>query len=117
MIGFSAQVLAASPAEVRAAAERLKKDLVQRSFKMCLLKGGTETRCKKLLQFEHKREIKVWQRLAPAAKDPAINVRQLNQEMTACYSPNSTYTHLIDCWVRLADRLDAAKRGVFLLKR
>ena len=103
--------------DVRAAATSLKKAHVLRSFEICLLSGGDETRCKKLIQLEYKRELKVLKRLLPAVNDPAINSKQFTQEMSACYSPNNTYTHLIDCWVRLSDRLDAAKNGVFLLKR
>lgn len=107
----------AQGSEVIEAAVRLKKAHVERSFEECLAKGAPEDRCRKLLQLIHEREKKVLARLAPAMSDPSVNLDQLNAEMTACYSPNHNYTHLVDCWERLADRLDAARAGSFLLKR
>jgi hypothetical protein len=103
--------------EITDAVIRLKKAHVERSFESCLAKGAPEDRCRKLLQIIHKREEKVLARLAPAMSDPSVNLDQFNTEMTACYSPNNEYTHLVDCWERLADRLEAARAGSFLLKR
>ncbi len=107
----------AQGSEVMDAAIRLKQAHVERSFEQCLAKGAPEQRCKQLLQLIHELEKKVLARLAPAMSDPSVNIERLNTEMTACYSPNNNYTHLVDCWGRLADRLDAARRGSFLLKR
>jgi hypothetical protein len=69
-----------------------------------------------MLRLIHKQELKVIARLKPALTDPKVNVKRLNIEMSACYS-GGTYNDLVTCWARLADRLDAARRGKFLLKR
>ena len=103
--------------EVLDAAVRLKKAHVERSWEDCSLRGGTEDQCKKLLSMIHSREMKVWLRFSSAYSDSEVNIDQFVSELTACYSPNNTYTHLVDCWERLADRYDAAKNGSFLLKR
>lgn len=104
-------------AKIMEAAIRLKQAHVERSWEECKAKGASDERCKKLLEIIHEREKKVIARLAPAMSDPAVNLDQLNTEMSACYSPNNNYTQLVDCWERLADRLDAAREGKFLLKR
>lgn len=117
LLTFFKPVIAASSDELQAAALRLKEAHVVRSLELCLLYGSSEKRCRQVLQIEHDREIKVFKRLMLGMPDPKIDVDQLNKEVSSCYSPNNTYTHLIDCWQRLADRLDAARKGVTLLKR
>ena len=117
IVGFiSSHTHAASPEELMAAAIRLKQAHIERSIKQCSLKGISEERCKRMLQITHKRELKIIARLKPAMTDPNVNVGQLNKEMNACYG-SGTYNDLIICWARLADRLDDARRGVFLLKK
>lgn len=106
-----------APPEVMDAAIQLKKAHVDRSWQDCKLQGATDQSCKEFLQVLHKQELKVLARLAPALSDPAVNVNQLNHELTACYDPSSDYADLIRCWKLLADRLDAARKGQFLLKR
>lgn len=99
------------------AAVRLKKAHVERTLEECRLRGGSDDRCRKVLQMIHERELKVLARLAPALADPSVNLGQFNTELTACYNPNNDYSDLIECWALLADRLDAARKGQFLLKR
>jgi hypothetical protein len=106
-----------SQSDAMAAADRLKKAHVERTVEECTLRGGTKERCDKILGLIHKRELAVLGRLSPALADPKVNVNQLNAEMTACYDPSSDYTDLVRCWEMLADRLDAARSGQFLLKR
>ena len=117
LIGLLVSGAAFAEKDVLAAAVRLKQAVVGRSFEQCLLKGASEKRCKQLLQALHKQELKVIGRLRPALTDPAVNVDQLNKQMVACYSGGNTYSDLIQCWVRLADRLDAARKGEALLKK
>jgi len=120
----SVPVFAGSSKDTMAAAVRLKQAVVGRSFEQCMKgasekfsQAASEKRCKQLLQALHKQELKVIGRLRPALTDPAVNVDLLNKQMVACYSGGNTYSDLIQCWVRLADRLDSARRGEFLLKR
>lgn len=97
------------------AAISLKKNHVTRSYESCMALVGDDGKCKKLLQLEHKREQKVFERFQSALAHPEINQDRFFTEFNACYNPNSDYTNLIDCWVLLADRLDAAMTGQTLL--
>lgn len=104
------------PVGVHDAAIRLKKAHVDRTLEVCRLRGAVNDDCLQLLGILHKRELNVLARLQSAHSDPKLNVDQFNAEFTSCYSPNSDYSNLIDCWEALADRLDAARKGRFLLK-
>ena len=119
LLAIAGAAAAQSPqeGEVMEAALRLKRAHVGRSWEACRSRGAPEAHCRKLLEITREREKRVLARIAPALTDPAVNVDQLNAEMAACYNPNNTYEHLVDCWVRLADRLDAARKGKSLLRR
>jgi hypothetical protein len=106
-----------SATDAEAAVLRLKQGQVLRTLQDCKSKGQPDNVCKELLESIHRRELRVIARLAPAAKDPAVNQDELNIEMTACYSPNYDYAQLVECWNQLADRLTATRKGQFLLKR
>jgi hypothetical protein len=71
--------------------------------------------CKELLEVIHQRELQVIARLTPALTDPAVNQDELARETAACY--NYDYAQGVECWSQLADRLDAARKGQFLLKK
>jgi hypothetical protein len=103
--------------DVSGGALSLKQGQVLRTLQECKSDGHPDSECRHLLELIHNRELQVTARLAAAAKDPAVNQDELNREMTDCYSSNYDYAQLIECWNQLADRLAAARKGQFLLKR
>jgi Ni/Co efflux regulator RcnB len=116
-VACAESLLAQSQQDIANAALRLKQDQVARSLQTCQRLGHPEDQCKRLLELIHQRELKVMERLAAAQKDPKINQSEFAREIADCYSPNYDYTQLVECQNQLADRLDAAHKGQFLLKR
>ena len=88
--------------EALAGALRLKQEYVERFWEGCLPKGSEE-RCREILQLTWEREKRVLKRIEQ--HQYGANTDRILREMTACYSLNSTYIHLVDCWESLADRL------------
>ncbi len=117
---LSAESLSSNDADIEkvlSVSIRLKKAHVEREWEDCLLKSGSEERCKSLLKILWEQEKTVLSRISQYMTAPTIDKEQLNTEMTSCYNPSSTYTDLIRCWSLLADRLDAAKAGKTLLRK
>ncbi len=115
--GFAQDSPSVDPEKVMGAAIRLKKAAVEREWNDCLLKSGSETRCKKLLEILWEQEKRALSRISHYLNDPTIDKKRLNTEMSSCYNPGGNYSELITCWSLLADRLDAAKEGESLIKK
>ena len=110
---------AQSPQETQAlmnAALRLKQAAVLRTLEDCKAKGGSVQSCNTLLELTHQRELKIIERLNLAPTDPAVNMDEMSKELAACSNPHYGYVETVECWSQLSDRLDAARKGQFLLK-
>ncbi len=98
---LSAESLSSNDADIEkvlSASISLKKAHVEREWEDCLLKSGSEERCKNLLKILWEQEKNVLSRISQYMTDPAIDKEQLNTEMTSCYNTSSTYSDVIRYW-------------------
>ncbi|MEL7453073.1 MAG: hypothetical protein AAGJ50_06860 [Pseudomonadota bacterium] len=109
---FLAVHLGAAPASVAAneldellgAAVRLKQAHVMRSYEECRSVGSSDAVCREELTALHPREISALNRLARHIE--SVSETELSAAFTRCYDPAHNYLDLIECWERLADRLE-----------
>lgn len=118
---FPSNLIAQEPAPSQSAlldaAVRLKKAHVEREWEACMTKIAFENRCRKLISLIHEQEKEVLARIQSGLRNPSVNAKRLSEESTACYNPSSNYSNLVDCWENLANRLDSAIQGEFLIKK
>lgn len=92
---------------IRASVE-LKKAHVLRYYDKCKSQNKSDEMCRKELEELHPREVAALTRIK--GKASKYDQVELSGALAGCYDPSHDYKDLIECWERLASRMEAGGR-------